>query len=56
MLPHYLVKLHLKYVPCSCFLTLVSHKVVWRHMQRVVEFLLNPFTANLPRNLPVKKK
>ena len=52
---------HLKYVavlPCdlsliACFLTLTIHKVVWQHMQGVVGFLINYFTANLPRNLPV---
>jgi len=30
------------------------HKVVWQHVQGVVEFLINHFTANLPRNLPEK--
>jgi len=32
------------------------HKVVWQHMQGMVGFLINHFTANLPKNLPVKKK
>jgi len=31
------------------------HKV-WRHTQGVVKFVINHATANLPRNLPVKKK
>ena len=32
------------------------HKLVWQHMQGVVGFLITmQFTANLPRNLPVKK-
>jgi len=31
------------------------HKVVWQHMQGLVRFLMNLFTANLPKNLPVKK-
>jgi len=31
------------------------HKVVWQHMQVVVEFLITVFSANLPGNLLVKK-
>ena len=31
------------------------HKVVWQHMNGVVGFLINQFTANLPRNIPAKK-
>jgi len=36
-------------------MTVMFHKVVWQHMQGLVRFLMNLFTANLPRNLPVKK-
>ena len=54
---------HLKCVatlPCNlslfaCFLTIMFHKVVWQHMQGVVGFFNKLFTANLSRNLPVKK-
>ena len=54
---------HLKCVatlPCNlsliaCFLTMMFHKVVWQHMQGVVGFFNKLFTANLSRNLPVKK-
>jgi len=28
---------------------------MWQHMQGMVGFLMNHFTANLPRNPPVKK-
>ena len=55
-------QLHLKYVatlPCNLSLiayslTLMFHKVEWQHLQAIVGFLNNPFTANLLENLPVK--
>jgi len=31
------------------------HQVVWQHMQGLIGFLLNHVTANLPRNLLLKK-
>jgi len=31
------------------------HKVVWQHMQGVMGFLNNHFTANLTKKLPLKK-
>jgi len=55
-------QLHLKYVatlPCNLSLiayslTLMFHKVEWQHLQAIVGFLNNLFTANLLENLPVK--
>jgi len=39
----------------ACFLALMFHKVVWQHVQDVVGFLINQFTANLP-GFPLRKK
>ena len=38
----------------ACFLALMFHKVVWQHVQDVVGFLINQFTANLP-GFPLRK-